>query len=266
MSEDQLLKAKDMATVAAKKIGKKLRANWGQIDHKSKTEVGQVVTELDHQTELFLAKQFKKFDNSIGFRGEEFGTHQSGKRTWLVDPIDGTIHFIRGLPFCTTMISLIEDGQVVIGIIHDFVADQTYWAIKGQGAFKDSQPIKVSDRHLGGHSLIGIETSKTEIYLKARRRLRGEDLGKVLITCNSGWELAMVACGKMDARVVCLGFGKDYDYAAGSLIVQEAGGIVRNLGSTGYDYTNCNHIAASAVVYHDLDKQGLIELLATNHI
>lgn len=77
--------------------------------------------------------------------------------TWLVDPIDGTAHFIRGIPFCTTMVALIEDNQVVMSVIHDIANNDTYWAIRGQGAYRNGERIYVSDRPLK-QGLVSFET------------------------------------------------------------------------------------------------------------
>ena len=257
MTNNELEAAKEMAIRAARQIGRKLKAHWGQVDYETKGQSQEAVTQLDRQTELFLAERFKQFDHRIGFRGEEFGTQRKTKLMWLVDPIDGTIHFIRGLPFCTTMIALIDDNQVVMGIIHDFLRDETYWAIKGQGAFKNEQMIKVSNHSLADGALISIETNLNnpvclEPYLRIRQKIDQNGLSRLILTANSGFESAMVASGVMDARITFNGFGQDYDYAAPAIIIEEAGGIVRNIGTNSYDYTNYNFIAANPQIYAEI--------------
>src|SRR4029078_7839963 len=79
------------------------------------------------------------------------------ERLWLVDPIDGTAHFIRGLPFCTTMLALIEDVTVTFSAIYDFVNDIMYYAERGRGSYQDGKRIRVSGRPLAD-SYIGWET------------------------------------------------------------------------------------------------------------
>ena len=259
MSPKRLKEAKNLAVAAAVAAGEKLKPHWGNISHQIKDGSDkEVVTELDRQTELFLAEKLEGLDDSIGFRGEEFGVRRAGDPTWLVDPIDGTIHFIRGLPFCTTMISLIENGQVILGVIHDFVADNTYWAIRGQGAFCNDQPIKVSQASTKTNRIIMLESDLSDPMAQALQidpRLNGYGRSRnnyVLRTADSGWEFAMVASGKIDGRLVFCGFGYDYDYAPGSLLVSEAGGVVTNLGSDAYDYTNLNLLAANPAVHREL--------------
>ena len=258
MTPARLQQAKDVAVAAAITAGKKLKPHWGNIAHEIKNSDQEMVTELDRQTELFLAKEFEAFDDQIGFRGEEFGTKKAADTTWLVDPIDGTLHFIRGLPFCTTMIALIENGQVVLGVIHDFIHDNTYWAIRGQGAFCNDQPISVSQNSTKDNRIILIESDLTNPDARALQidpRLNGYDRSRdisLMRTANAGWEFAMVASGKADGRLVFNGYGYDYDYAPGSLLVTEAGGVVTNLGSDSYDYTSLNLLAANPNIHREL--------------
>jgi len=71
-----------------------------------------VVTKLDTDVEEFVSDELTKIYPDIGFVGEEHGGNREAARFWIMDPIDGTGHFIRGLPFCTSMIALVEDGHV----------------------------------------------------------------------------------------------------------------------------------------------------------
>ncbi len=158
MDTKRLYQAKDMAVAALQLSGVELRQSYGKIAHKTKSHAADIVTELDGRTEEFLAQQFARFDSSIGSRGEEFGTKVAGDTTWLVDPIDGTAHFVRGLPFCTSMVALIEDGQVVLALIHDFTRGDMYWAIRGEGAYRNDEKLQVSRRPLS-NSLISFESN-----------------------------------------------------------------------------------------------------------
>lgn len=210
-----------------------------------------IVTKLDKEAEATIAKRFREFNPNIGFRGEEFGVTVAKELTWLVDPIDGTSHFVRGLPFCTTMVSLIENGEVIGAIIHHFVSGDTYWAIKNEGAYKNDEKISVSSKTLS-QSLISFESNiDVNNNAKIDFELR-KSAGNTISTVNSGFELSMVAEGKFYAKIVKDGFGFDWDYAPGSLLITEAGGIVRNLGSDKYDYINHDFIASNVKVYEEL--------------
>jgi myo-inositol-1(or 4)-monophosphatase len=116
--------------------GIKLRKGFGKteaIAFKSDAHAS-AVTELDRSTEQFLAERLHKLYPEIEFFGEESGGNDKASQFWLVDPIDGTGNFIRGLPFCTTMIALIQEGQPVFSVIYNFMTKEIYSAEKGKGA------------------------------------------------------------------------------------------------------------------------------------
>lgn len=252
-----LNKALEIARSAAIEAGEELIKHYGNVEYEAKTETGNtatdIVTKLDRQTESLLSERLSKFDSGVGFRGEEFGVTKEGSKTWLVDPIDGTNHFVRGLPFCNTMIALIDDGQVVLSVIHDFVRKDTYWAIKGQGAYKNDQKIHVSNRSLN-QSLLSFETHQDKPENQKPYFQIQKDGANIISTVNCGFEFSMVASGRYDARLAFDGYGFDWDYAPGSLLVQEAGGIVANIGSNKYDYKNHNLIATNPVIFKELTE------------
>jgi len=211
-----------------------------------------LVTRLDHEVETYLKAEFEKIDPSIGFVGEEFGGNREASKFWLVDPIDGTLHYIRGLPFCSTMVALIENGQVVFSAIYDFVNDQMYYARKGRGAFREDERIQVSNRPFE-KSLISFESNlaipgNSELRAKLRKK------SMHFHTVSAGYEYVLVATGKLEGRICYDAFGKDYDFAPGSLLVSEAGGMVANIGSVKYDYRNTNFIAGNQILFQALTE------------
>lgn len=224
---------------------------FGKVEHRSKSELAyDIVTEIDINIENFLRAELAKVYPDITFVGEETGGDRTAAKKWLCDPIDGTAHFMRGTPFCTTMLALVENGQVTFSVIYDFVTDTIYHAVRGGGAFCNHEPIHVSDRSLQG-SYMSWETHVQ----------RGDNLQKHLTlsvrssffkTVNAGYEFALVATGKIEGRICFDPFGKDYDFAAGSLLVSEAGGVVANIGKTTYDYTNLDFLAVNPRIYQEL--------------
>lgn len=255
MKLQDLERALEIAKAAAEEAGKELIKHFGNIEAESKNSTGDVsgdiVTRLDRETEELLAQRLGAFDPSIGFRGEESGIRTDGETTWLVDPIDGTNHFVRGLPFCTTMIALIEDGQVVLSVINDFVRGEMYWAILGHGAFCNGEPIHVSQRPLS-HSLVHIESKvdKPE-NMEAFVRMNAV-AGNTFNMLNCGWDFIMIAKGLIDGRIGLDPYGFDWDFAPGSLLVTEAGGIATNIGLETYDYRNHDYIIANPLVHKAL--------------
>ena len=106
-----------------RKTREMLRPFYGNVEAvEYKSERGHdAVTELDRKVETFLEAELHILYPDISFAGEEYGGDREVPRLWLCDPIDGTSHFIRGLPYCTVMLALIEEGQVNFGVIYEFV-------------------------------------------------------------------------------------------------------------------------------------------------
>jgi len=256
MTDQYLERALVMVKSTVSEAGEVLIKRFGNVEAETKSTTGvnvtDIVTKLDGQIEDFLADRFGKFDPRVGFRGEEAGVRSNADVTWLVDPIDGTSHFVRGMPFCTTMAALIENGHVMLSVIYDFVGKNMYSAIRGQGAYKNDARIAVSHRPLQ-QSLISFEThlEKPENYEKyiAVRRQSG-----TISTVNCGFEFTMIASGKLDGRIGLDPYGMDWDFAPGSLLVSEAGGVATNIGSTEYDYQNHDYIIANQLIHEELTE------------
>jgi myo-inositol-1(or 4)-monophosphatase len=253
MRSQELGQALEITQAAVTEAGVELRQHFGNIKPETKGDgsgVKGVVTALDRKVESLLAERLGIFDDGIGFSGEEFGVQSKAATTWLVDPIDGTAHFIRGVPLCTTMVALIEDNEVVMSVIHDFVRRDTYWAIKEQGAHKNGKRIHVSNRTLE-QGLVSFESKLDKpdditTFLKLGR------LTTLMATINCGIEFAMVASGKWEGRISVDPYAEDWDIAPGSLIVAEAGGVVRNVGEDAFDYRNHDCFAVNPVIFEEL--------------
>lgn len=225
--------------------------NAAVLRHKD-SSAHNVVTELDVKVEEFIAAKLRKLYPSVEFAGEETGGNRGAERFWLLDPIDGTAHFIRGLPFCTTMLALIDGGEVVFGAIYDFVNDNMYIAERDKGATLNGTSIHVSNRSLR-EAYIGWET---HLDKEENQKIFNELRKKCVLfhSVSSGFEHAMTASGKLDGRICFDPHGKDYDFAPGALLVREAGGKVANLGKDYYDHRNVNFIAANSKIYTELTQ------------
>jgi myo-inositol-1(or 4)-monophosphatase len=242
------------ALLAMKATRPMLMERWGNADitaFKSDSAV-DVVTETDVAVERQVSAALTAAYPDIGFVGEEDGGDRTASRFWLMDPIDGTGIFVRGMPFSTSMLALIEDGKVSFGAIYDFANDHMYFAERGAGAFREDERLRVSDRPLRNSYLFWEAKYDTPAGKAAFEGLRKKTA--MLKTMSAGWEYAMIASGKAEGRVNVEPWGHDYDFAPGSLLVEEAGGIVANIGSRDYDYRNTNMIAANPVVFKDLTE------------
>lgn len=222
---------------------------WGKVDGSNLKgdSAASVVTVIDQEVEEFLKKEFARVEPTIDFVGEEYGGNREAERFWLIDPIDGTGHYVRGTPFCTTMVSLIEHGEVTFSAIYHFVTDEMYYATKGGGAWKDDVKISVSSRPIT-QSYIVFESNIQKPENMALYQKLCKKSAMITMVC-SGYEHCMVASGQLEARLTYDGYGQDYDFAPGALLIREAGGMVANIGSETYDYKNTNYIAANPQVF-----------------
>src|ERR1700733_14138447 len=105
------------------------------------------VTQADKECERMLREEIAKIYPDDGFLGEEEGESpiKQGQRRWIIDPIDGTFNYARGLPIFSTLLALEVNGEIVLGIVHAPAMKETLWAEKGKGAFKNGQKIYVSN-------------------------------------------------------------------------------------------------------------------------
>jgi myo-inositol-1(or 4)-monophosphatase len=228
----------------------KLLESQGNIEHHLKDDKS-VVTEMDTFVEEKLKEAMEKLDPSIGFGGEEGGVDFSQPTFWLADPIDGTDAFIRGLPFATSMIALIDNGQPVFSLIYNFTMGDFYIAIKGHGATVNGHPLHVSDRNID-HAWVMLKmTEDTPGALQVAEDL-SHKVNRIRRFAGAGFDYHSIASGSMDGLIQFHGHGHEWDFAPGVLLVQEAGGRVANLGSDMYNYRIFNHIAANPVIFDAL--------------
>jgi len=102
------------------------------------------VTQADHEAEAAIVERLRPVFPDIGFLGEEFGAQGGQSRRWIVDPIDGTKNFVRGIPYWATLLALEEEGEITLGVIHSPATGELFWARRGQGAWVDGVPLRVS--------------------------------------------------------------------------------------------------------------------------
>jgi fructose-1,6-bisphosphatase/inositol monophosphatase family enzyme len=260
MDEVDLRRALETAKRAITMVGTRLQQQFNADNAQTKTSAASVpvtpavVDQLNKETELYLEPQLRGIGPNVGFVGQETGVRALSDLLWLVDPIDGTDLYTRGIPYCTTTAALVEKGVVVVSVIHDFIRNETYWATKGGGAFMNGTRIYVSN-HSFEKSLISFDGDlDAGVNDQKFRTLRKTAIANT--SQSNGYEFALLASGKLDAKIMQNPSGQDWDFAPGALLVSEAGGMIANIGSDKYDYTNHDFIAASPIVYEALAKGG----------
>ncbi len=193
---------------------------FGKGEHTSKSD-GSPVTIYDVKVEEILCSKLAEAFPEIGFEGEETGITGNRDTYWLVDPIDGTSSFIRGLPFSTNMGALVHGGVVIAAVIYDFVNDVLYTALKGMGAFKNGEPIHLDTTRLAGNLFIYSMAVKDFSHIKEALNELG--MRTLLPVGASGHAYAMLAEGKIDGIIILKKGHGLHDNAPGVLLAEEAG-------------------------------------------
>src|SRR5512132_3314377 len=190
-------------------------------------------SEVDLAVERFVRDFLQNKTPGIGFLGEEEGGNSTGHELlWMLDPIDGTVNFLHGLPLYAVSLSLCDENTVVAAVINlPFIGTQ-YTALLGQGAYvDDKRRLRVSETSTLANALISIDQyafgddaeRKNRLRLRLTERL-AHDAQRVRMLGASAIDLAWTAEGRLDA---CIMLGnKPWDTSAGVLIAREAGARV----------------------------------------
>lgn len=197
----------------------------------------QLVTEADVAAERAIKEHIADHFPNHAFVGEEEGAEGNSSHVWHIDPIDGTTDFVYGLPHSSTSIALVVDGTREIGVVGHPNSGTTYAAVRDEGAFQNNDRITVSTESNPNRSLFAIGFSHRDAgnkqILETLEYLIQETLG-VRRYGSSALNLCYVADGTLDG-FIHRNLGT-WDVAAGSLIAEEAGGVVQNFkGEAGDD-------------------------------
>jgi myo-inositol-1(or 4)-monophosphatase len=218
----------ETALSAAMKASEVLRAGFGAehaIIYKGEVDF---VTEVDKEAERVIREELLGTFPTHGMLAEEGGELTGeGDARWIVDPLDGTTNYAHGLPIFCLSIALERAGEVVLGVVHDPMWEQTYVAERGGGATLNGEPIRVSDTGelIGALIATGFPHDRTEMPEALDLFGRFAVLSRGMRRLGStALDLCYVASGRLDGyyeRGIWA-----WDIAAGSLILEEAGGKV----------------------------------------
>lgn len=252
--DQQVIDAQALVVSVFKGFREELLSVAGNIEYTRKTDLSPV-TFYDVKVEETLRQTLSESFPEIGFEGEETGATGNTDTYWLVDPIDGTSSFIRGLPFSTNMAALVSGGVVIAAVIYDFVHDTLFTARKGHGAFKDGEPIHLNTTREAGNLFL-YSTTGTKFGL-IREALLELKMRTLLPVGASGHAYCLLAEGKIDGIInLEKGMGL-HDNAPGVLIAEEAGAVVLPYDEETGVYRS-QFIIGSPLVIDLIEHSGLI--------
>ncbi|MEJ2629607.1 MAG: inositol monophosphatase family protein [bacterium] len=213
-----------------KKEFRKLKDN--QIDVKGK---GDYVTDLDYKSEREIISYIKKKYPDHTIMAEETANKKiKAEYKWIIDPLDGTTNYIQGIPVYAVSIGMAVKGKITVGVVYSPETDEMFWAEKGKGAYLNNHPIQVSKKE------------NLDLYLNQFKKLFLQSSG-IRRMGSAAVDLAYTACGIID------GFWEmklnPWDVAAGSLLIQEAGGKVTDFEGE-ETYLESGNIAAGNPFVH----------------
>src|SRR5215467_9534892 len=135
---------------AARKASRTLKRDFGEIEHLQVSLKGPAnfVTAADHRAEEILREELAHARPGYGFLGEEGGKHEGSDKThtWIVDPLDGTMNFLHGIPHFAVSIGLEREGAIVAGLVYNPATDDLFTAEKGKGSFLNDRRLRVAGR------------------------------------------------------------------------------------------------------------------------
>ncbi len=205
---------------ASEKASKVLIRDFGEIEklQVSKKGPADFVTNSDIKTEKIIIDELKKARPNYSIISEENGSEKNKdeNNTWIIDPIDGTVNFLHGIPHFAISIALKSNDEIVSGLVYDPIKNEMFYAEKDNGAFFNNQRIRVSKKNVINDCLF-VTGGKIQNELELPYRKSG---------C-AALDMAYVASGRYDGF-----FQNDlnlWDIAAGIILVKEAGGAMNKI-------------------------------------
>ncbi len=237
--DDDLRLAHSLADAVERSSLDSFRAADPDVESK---DDGSLVTPADRHTEQLLRHQLQRTRPRDAVQGEELATTGHGNRRWILDPISGTVNFIRGVPVWATLIGLVVDDQAVLGLVSAPALSRRWWAALGSGAWtgrslSQARRIRVADTSTIEHA--SLSYADLGVWLAGADRAGFTDLvDRCWRTRAYGdfWSHALVAEGAVDIGLATA--VRIHDMAALAPIVTEAGGRLTDLDGTDGPFGN----------------------------
>ncbi len=252
----------NIITKACMKASRSLIRDFGEIEKLQVSEKtpGDFVSSADKRTEKILIEELQKGQPEYGIITEETGIINKSniKNRWIIDPIDGTMNFLNGIPQFAISVGYEEDGEIKCGVIFNPILNEMFCAEKGNGAFMNNSRIRVSNKRKIKDALVvtggpkGASKIKNKIF--SEYISVSNNVSNVRKFGSAALDIAYVACGRFD------GYWQRelnyWDIAAGIIILKEAGGYIDFFEEDKAFPLKKNILATNSNIHEDL--RGLI--------
>ena len=243
---------------AAHKAARTLKRDFGELEKLQVSLKGPAnfVTAADRRAEEILREELAHARPGYGFLGEEGGRHEGPDKThtWIVDPLDGTMNFLHGIPHFAISIALEREGTIIAGIVYNPANDELFTAERGKGAFLNDTRLRVAARPRLADAVVACglpHPSRGDAARERREHAAVQDKVAGLRRLGAAsLDLAWVAAGRFDAyweRNL-----SPWDIAAGIALVREAGGYVTDLAGKDAPYLAGEVVAGNETLHREL--------------
>lgn len=266
MNISELQAWRDLAEDAAQKAGALMLERLKEPMELKSKGFRDIVTAVDFEAQALITSMIREAFPDHGFLTEEEDSTlpEEGPVRWVIDPIDGTSNYARGIPsFCTSIAAAVDD-EVVVGVIYDPNLDELFSTVKGAGTMLNGNPVTCRENDDFGNAIIALDWSRST---EDRRLLFdalmnfGLDVRSLRCSGSASLALAWVAAGRFDGYV---NFTlSPWDWAAAGLMIQEAGGYFTQPSGEKVTLTNSSGtIAGTSQIFDEL-RQRVVEVIKT---
>lgn len=241
---------KEVAISSAKKAGEILKENFGKVKNIKKKGKTQLVSNVDLEAEKIIIESIKKYFPEHSILSEETPQLNESEYTWIIDPLDGTHNFVKNIPIFGTSIALAYRNEVILGVIYFPLDNRLYWAEKGKGVYLNNQRLKVSLRKLSESTCVydsSIRYNPEEMALLLKNL--STKIFNIRMFGSTAEHLSMLAEGKIEIDIEFN--DKPWDFAAGALMVKEAGGEFTDFEGNPWSLKMPNYLASNGIVHQE---------------
>ena len=249
----------NIAVRAARLAGSIIMRSFQRIDTLTITEknANDFVSEVDRAAEQAIIETIRKSYPHHAILAEESGAHDGNEYQWIIDPLDGTTNYLHGFPQFSVSIAMRHRGQLESAVVYDPARDEMFTASRGNGALLNDRRLRVTEQKSLRGALIGTgipfrDQRYLDAYLQMMKAMVQQDTAGIRRPGSAALDFAYVAAGRIDGFWE-LGLSQ-WDFAAGALLVREAGGMVSDIRGGDRHMDSGNVVAGGVRVHREMVK------------